>query len=100
MGSLYFALRSLKEPTRAQLEELNYKFRITSCAEALTLSAMMSQWFWRKLSLSDQCNKYSAGLMMKGDLVDVIWQAIPRLARYSGCKDDIDKILSDYLKNC
>lgn len=100
MGSLYFALRSLKEPSRAQLEELNYKFNITSCAEALTLPAMWSQWFWRKVSLIEQCNKYKAGLMVKGDLIDTLERAIPRFARYSGCKGDIDKVLSDYLKSC
>jgi hypothetical protein len=82
VASLYFRLRGVKDPTRAELDEVNQRFHLVQDNRALRFPAACSNMIWGKLDLPGMFAKYKAGNASMSALAMEVLNEVPRWMKY------------------
>lgn len=94
IASLYFRLKGVKDPTRAELDEVNSRFHLVQNNSALRFPAAISNMIWGKLDLSDVFARYVSGTSISALAMEVLNQ-VPRWMKYGDgrtLKQDIQAV--------
>ena len=82
VASLYFRLKGVKEPSRAQLDEVNRQFHLVQDNRCLKFPAAMANLIWGNLDLSAVLARYTASPTSMASIAMEISGKVPRWMKY------------------
>lgn len=95
IASLYFRLKGVNDPTRAELDEVNSRFHLVQSNSALRFPAACSNMIWGKLDLNDIYARYRANSASISALAMEVLNEVPRWMKYGDgrtIKQDIQAV--------
>lgn len=82
IASLYFRLRGVKDPSRAELDEVNAMFHLVQDNRALRFPAATSNLIWGSLDISELYSRYQSGATSMAALAMEVSSQVPRWMKY------------------
>lgn len=82
VGSLYFRLKGVKNPSQAEVDSLNKKLHLACSTSALMLPAAISAWVWRKVDPTALIAQVQRGQVDLSQLSRELTSMLPSWFRY------------------
>lgn len=82
VGSLYFKLKGVKNPSDVEMDCLNSKLQLACTTSALLLPAAVSAWIWKKTQAAVVVESFQKGEMDLSTLAQELTSMLPRWFRY------------------